>query len=443
MGPQAAESAPRAGADWDPRLEIAAHLEISLPLLRDQIYERFCAEIPEYQDGRMFASRRQVEVSIEALASLFIRTAREGRRLSAAELAGLSTLAVERADQGLPQDALLSALRVAMKVGWEETAGWVTSLPTAAAMMPALTETAFGLLEFIDDITQALSGTFLRRRERALGERERRRRELVDDLLNGPIDEESHLAGRGLEMGFNLRASHGLVVTAVHRSSTLSKQPRVRQLVPPTGAFVLETTESGQRVDVVVVPAPTAASWRVTVAGVREQVAGSALVGVFSDPCENLACLRREHRRLLRLLPWAMTIFGPGSLVSSAQVAVYALIGAATPADREAFVTEALGPLMALPAGAGEALLETIAAMFELGSVSLAAQRLNVHPKTVQYRIARVSELTGLCWRVPADRLRLDLALHLHDLALSERGDRREQRSRLGDVPFSARAGGQ
>jgi hypothetical protein len=154
---------------------------------------------------------------------------------------------------------------------------------------------------------------------------------------------------------------------------------------------------------------------------VQRQVAETGLVGIHGGPCADVAVLRSQYRRLISLLPWVLTVFEPGSLVEPAQVSVYGLLGAATAEDREAFVAEAIGGLFALSVGARDRLLETIEALFETGSPEVAAEVLHVHPKTIQYRMTRVTEVTGLSWRRPADRIRLDLAMHLHHLSSNEK----------------------
>jgi hypothetical protein len=43
---------------------------------------------------------------------------------------------------------------------------------------------------------------------------------------------------------------------------------------------------------------------------------------------------------------------------------------------------------------------------------------LHVHPKTIRYRLGRLTTLTGLRLRHPPDRFRLELAVHLLRLGL-------------------------
>jgi carbohydrate diacid regulator len=50
-------------------------------------------------------------------------------------------------------------------------------------------------------------------------------------------------------------------------------------------------------------------------------------------------------------------------------------------------------------------------------SLSLAARELRVHVHTVKYRLTKLEEMTGLSLRNTEDRLTLELALRILDLA--------------------------
>jgi len=60
----------------------------------------------------------------------------------------------------------------------------------------------------------------------------------------------------------------------------------------------------------------------------------------------------------------------------------------------------------------------TLRAYFATGSsLTATAKALGVHVHTIQYRLAKVEELTGLKLRQSEDRLTLELALRILDLA--------------------------
>jgi len=66
----------------------------------------------------------------------------------------------------------------------------------------------------------------------------------------------------------------------------------------------------------------------------------------------------------------------------------------------------------------GSTLLDTFRIYLDVGASSKqAAARLGVHPHTVEYRLGRLQELTGLSLRQPEDRITLELALRIFDSA--------------------------
>jgi len=50
-------------------------------------------------------------------------------------------------------------------------------------------------------------------------------------------------------------------------------------------------------------------------------------------------------------------------------------------------------------------------------SVTATAHALHVHAHTVQYRLGKLEELTGLSLRKSEERLTLELSLRIHDLS--------------------------
>jgi DNA-binding PucR family transcriptional regulator len=98
---------------------------------------------------------------------------------------------------------------------------------------------------------------------------------------------------------------------------------------------------------------------------------------------------------------------------------LYAILSAASETEREHYPEAAIGSLLRLPPAQRQPLLETLITLHEKSdSLRAAAGSLHVHPKTVQYRIRRIQELTWYCWGRPCDRLRLDIAMHLLRIAV-------------------------
>lgn len=83
------------------------------------------------------------------------------------------------------------------------------------------------------------------------------------------------------------------------------------------------------------------------------------------------------------------------------------------------FATRILGPLLDYDAAHGTGLVETLAAYLAADCTAhRAAQQLFVHPKTMQYRMHRIEELTGLRLTHQEDRFHAQLALKVLSLGL-------------------------
>jgi DNA-binding PucR family transcriptional regulator len=73
-----------------------------------------------------------------------------------------------------------------------------------------------------------------------------------------------------------------------------------------------------------------------------------------------------------------------------------------------------LAPLRELPAGSRSRLTETLRIwLAEQGRLGRVAERLDVHPQTARYRLARLRELFGDALDDPDQRFWLELALRL------------------------------
>lgn len=83
------------------------------------------------------------------------------------------------------------------------------------------------------------------------------------------------------------------------------------------------------------------------------------------------------------------------------------------------FANRTLGPLLGYDASHGTGLVETLAAYLAADCTAhRAAQQLFVHPKTMQYRMHRIEELTGLRLTHQEDRFHAQLALKVLSLGL-------------------------
>jgi DNA-binding PucR family transcriptional regulator len=124
----------------------------------------------------------------------------------------------------------------------------------------------------------------------------------------------------------------------------------------------------------------------------------------------------REAHRSLRWARTALDLLERGAIPLSHPVHVKDQLGALILLRDEelarAFTTSRLKPLLELPDGERERLLDTLRAWLDHQRHTPAvAAELHVHPQTVRYRLGRLRELLGTVLETPAGRFELEMAL--------------------------------
>jgi GAF domain-containing protein len=94
------------------------------------------------------------------------------------------------------------------------------------------------------------------------------------------------------------------------------------------------------------------------------------------------------------------------------------ILRSAKAADVLRMCEDTLGAVLRYDRDRGTSMLPTLRAYLDHGGATKAAARaLSVHPHTVQYRLGRLEELSGLSLSAPQDRLTLELCLRILDSA--------------------------
>jgi purine catabolism regulator len=136
-------------------------------------------------------------------------------------------------------------------------------------------------------------------------------------------------------------------------------------------------------------------------------------VGTIRD---GLIGIRRSHAEARQALLLGRRLQGPGHLTAFGDLGVYRLIFAAEQLpELSDLYLQTLGRLLAYDRQNNAGLVSTLDAFFAAnGSPKEAAERLRVHRNTVLYRLDRVREITGYDLDDAGVRMRLHLALHVH-----------------------------
>lgn len=140
-----------------------------------------------------------------------------------------------------------------------------------------------------------------------------------------------------------------------------------------------------------------------------------ALTETITDP-QMVAHAYQEARLALEIRPWSVA-----AVVDVGRLGAYRLIIGATSGPHAVdFSRRALAAAVEHDAKHNGSLLPTLRTYFAGGSsLTATAKALNVHVHTVQYRLAKLEELTALKLNASEDRLTLELALRIFDLAAS------------------------
>ncbi len=268
-------------------------------------------------------------------------------------------------------------------------------------------------------------------KERAAAEVERRLRgDLVEELLSGGLDEEEsqRLAQQAERLGHRLPHPAWVLVLEPDEADTgtdlgsRARQDRLdaalsdllRRRIP--GAFMLVRSAS------VVVLAPEdavsdlasaerlAGQIQAAAAAVLRPATASVGIGNVATSVAELARSHQEARQAIRL---ARRAGGRAQLTSYRSLGAFRLLLEVQ--NREAltrFVSEVLGPLLKYSESRETPLLETLDALVAARWVRRqAARAVGVHINSMNYRIARIEELSGLSLDDPETRVAVAIAL--------------------------------
>jgi PucR C-terminal helix-turn-helix domain len=317
-------------------------------------------------EGQIFEiSRRNVE--------LFLRSLLESRGLTAEDLAPVRESAKDRATEGMPLEDLLHAYRMGARIGWQ-----AFTEAARPAERQVLVRVAEVLMDFVDSISSAVSQAYLEESQHLVSERERQQRGLLDALLAGrelsaelrilaegmgiPVADRYRpfaaaipggLARRHSELAAVLRSQGVLALTEGVRVSGLAPDTQVPIRVPADGAVIA--------------------------------------VGPAADRSE-LAAALEDMRRLADL---------GGRLGLSGTLDDHELLPelllANAPRAAAGLERRVLTPLETHRSRRGVDLVETLRQYVESNlDRRLAAERLHVHPNTLDYRLRQIRELSGI-----------------------------------------------
>ena len=370
-------------------------VERTVPRLARQMIETFVAEIPLY--GQL--PREQLEGEILAITEenlrLFFRALRSGEALSPDALGDVRLSAARRAEERVPLDAVLTAYHVGARIGWEAIVAAGTPEETDAVIAAGVR-----VLMYAQQVTAAVASAYLEEQQTIYGEERDARRALASALLAGEPAES--LAAR---LGVTIAPAYVVVALRIDAhpdegdrgvGGAIAARRKVRRaqraldewlgepvvgLLDPAGGAVLLPAEP-ETVQECAERLPDLAKL-VTAAAGADVTAGGA-VGHGLPDIARAAAQAQDVVRLARTLGRP-----PGGYLLRDVLLEYQLT---RPSDAQADLAQLLDPLDRNPD-----LPLTLEVYLDLDlDRRKTASALHVHPNTLDYRLRRIVELTGL-----------------------------------------------
>lgn len=349
---------------------------------------------------------------------LFFRCLAENRQPTAAELDAIAASARPRLRQGISLEAIFRSYRIGVRVLWE----------CLLEVAPQQDHGRLGVLalEYADRVSTAAAAAYLEERQRVAQSRHEATRLLLTRVIATEVDELATLS-QASALGFDFSAPHVVLVATVafgelspNTRSDLALaavQARFQSRLPACLAVLLS---SGL---VAAVPVPDAE--------VAEQLVERAATGTtpgsepplavgVGTPRVGIGGLAASYQEAVRAHALGRMLH-PGRVFHRyAEVALFDLFKEGETID--AFVREALGPVLELDAARCRRLIETLDALFASAlNRKQASFRLRVHQNTLSNRIRRAEALLGGSILEGERRFHIELALRLLPLTALRR----------------------
>lgn len=357
-------------------------VQARLPVLARRMIATFVEEVPLYA----LLPREQLEGEVLAICAdnlrTFFATLIEDRAPSEEELAEPKASAARRAQERIPLASVLTAYHVGGRIGWAELVAEARPEET-----PELLAAADHVQRYVQAVTAVVATAYLQEQQAISGEEGDALRALVAALLAGePADALAARLGRRLPDRWVLLAlelgphpdEQGAGVVAARRKvrrvqavlDGLTNEPVLGQLhatggialLPDVGADLLELVDALE-----------------AAAGARVRAGAAA-----AESTAGVAAAAELARDVLRLAPRESGLYELRDVLLDYQLS--------RPSSAQPHLASLVAPLERHPD-----LMRTLEVYLQQDlDRRRTAAALHVHPNTLDYRLKRVVELTGL-----------------------------------------------
>ena len=374
---------------------VAARVERKIDALARKMLAELVRQIPLYRMLPQEQLQGEILDILRYNLHVFLRILREGGgRPSPDDLAEIRASAARRAEERIPLEAVLTAYHVGALVAWQALCDEATE-----DEQDELLDMATHVMAYIESVTSGVASAYLEERQAIYGEERDARRALAEALLSGtPNETLAQRIGHALAPGYLvLVVSIGTspdeqdsgVQAAVASRRKLRRVERQLAEVDPAALSLLTATGGPVLLPVESDSAEVAlASARDTVGRLSDAANAPVVAGAsFRPGLEGVPAAGSEAAEVLRL---ATELGRQPGLYELGDVLLEYVV--TRPSDAGNRLSTVLAPL-----DHGPELVATLDGYFAADfDRRKAAAALNIHPNTLDYRLRRVSELTGL-----------------------------------------------
>jgi sugar diacid utilization regulator len=392
----------------DPSAPLYERAATQIPNIAEKVLEAFFARSAAYRQLPHQLVDREITEAVTRNLQVFLRALRERRPPAPEEMADQIATAVRRAQQGVPLDVVLSTYHVAAHVGWLSMAGVAEpdEVDDLLATVPAL-------LQFLSAAVPAVAASYLTEQQALHAERREAGRALVAALLTGR--EPEPLAER---IGLELSSHHVVLAIRVESPPPSAGDARLAAhgLVRRLRAELPQHALSALDQDGGTVLLPTSADGLdqelTDAAGLVDRLLTAAGIGLMggiaaAESREDIPTAARQAADIAELVEKLGR--PPGAYVLDDVLLEYQLCRPGPGRKRLARVMDRLAE--------HPDLLHTLRVFINSDhNRHRTAESLHLHRNTLNYRLRRVTELTGYNPADPADIRLLAASLVVHDL---------------------------
>ncbi|WP_086662858.1 PucR family transcriptional regulator [Lentzea kentuckyensis] len=350
---------------------VASRLVAEMPAFVRQVLAKITERVPAYQQlpGEELAGdiTRVIEQTLRAFADVL----RTGTLPTGEELRFLRESAARRAEEGVPIDVVLTAYHVGIQVVWEALVP--DARPDEVGQVLELNALA---MRYLQVVTPAVSAGYLDERQTMFDDERSARHTLLTSLLDG-----SAKAGPYVVLALHVPPHPDELLPDVDAS--VAGRRKLRRLRTELERHSREPVLSSLTPDggIALLPGEDFPLDRI-VADVTRSAGVPLTVAAVAAPPSGVAAAARLAREVLLVAVRS----GPGLYRLTDVLLEYQL----------SRPSAALEPLASIVDPLSDELVETLEVYLRRGSRRPAATELHVHPNTVDYRLRRVAELTGL-----------------------------------------------